>query len=79
MKKVFVFLAFAMSVATCAVTAQTKQKTDNDVRKTKIKPTTTVGDKLHNATHKSKRHHGWKYKNKNKITDKKTKIEVGKG
>ena len=68
-----------MSMAIASVTAQTKQKTETDDRKTKIKPTTTVGDKLHNATHKSKKHHGWKYKNKNKNTDKKTKIEVGKG
>ena len=78
MKKVFVLAAFAMSLATCAVTAQTKQKTETEERKTKIKPKTTIGDKAHNVVSERKKHHGWKYKNKNKMTGKKTKIETEK-
>ena len=75
MKKAFILAAFAMCLANFAVTAQTKQKTNTEVRKTKIKPTTTVGEKVHNITHKRNKASGWKYKNKNKITGKKTKVE----
>ena len=79
MKKLVIFLALAISVATAAVTAQTvKQKVETDTHKSKVKPTTTMGDKVHNVFSKHKRHHGSKFKSKNKRTNAKTKVEVTK-
>ena len=67
MKKVILFLFFA--IATC-VTVQAqktppKQKVETTQGKTKVKPNTTVGDKAHNVIHpKHKKSHGVKMKHK---------------
>jgi hypothetical protein len=81
MKKAIALAGLALVLVTGSVAAQTavKQKTSNDVSKTKIKPTTTIGDKAHNVVHPShKKSHGVKWKHKNKLTNKKTKVEVKK-
>lgn len=56
---------------------QDKQKTESGDTKTKVKPNTTAGDKVHNVVHpKNKRSHGTKAKHK---TDEgKMKAESGK-
>ena len=81
MNKLFVLAGLALALSTTNLTAQAvvKQKTSNADTKTKIKPTTTVGDKVHNVlSSKHSRSHGWKSKHKNKHTNKKTKVEVKK-
>lgn len=55
--------------------AQDKQKTETGDTKTKVKPNTTTGDKVHNVVHpKHKRAHGTKIKHK--TDDGKMKAEV---
>ncbi|MBV9987974.1 MAG: hypothetical protein JO301_09860 [Chitinophagaceae bacterium] len=80
MKKVFMLLALAMPLlfGVAAAQAQTtvKQKVDGPVHKTKVKPTSTTKEKVHNVFSKHKKHSGVKVKGKNKETDAKTKAEV---
>ena len=81
MKKLLILAGIAIALSTTTITAQTvvKQKATNEDSKTKIKPTTTIGDKAHNVVRrKHKRSHGVKWKNKNKHTNQKTKVEVKK-
>ncbi|NCI45899.1 hypothetical protein [Sediminibacterium soli] len=76
MKKLFVLLALGIGL-TASVGAQTeKHKVSNDDYKSKVKPTTTVGEKVHNVFSKHKKTSGLKIKKKNKHTDAKTKTEV---
>jgi len=80
MKKVFVLLAFAVSVAGATASAQdqttVKQKVDGPNHKSKVKPTSTAGEKVHNVFSKHKRHSGVKSKGKNKNTNAKSKVEI---
>lgn len=80
MKKVFILLAFAMTVAGATASAQdqttVKHKVDGPTHKSKVKPTSTVGQKVHNVFSKHKRHSGVKAKGKNKHTNAKSKVEV---
>jgi len=81
MKKLFILAGLAIALSTTMLTAQTvvKKKATNEDTKTKIKPTTTLGDKAHNVlSSKHKKSHGVKWKHKNKDTNKKTKVEVKK-
>src|ERR1044072_5933329 len=69
MKKTILMLcvACALTLTTTTTTfAQDKKKTETGDSKTKVKPNTTAGDKVHNAIHpKDKRSHGTKAKHKN--------------
>ncbi len=78
MKKVFIWLAFAIAIgSTTSVTAQTvKKKVSTKNYKTKVKPTTTTGEKVHNAFSKNNKSSGIKMKSKNKHTNAKIKTEV---
>lgn len=72
--KAFIVAALALTLTTGTVTAQQKEKVETETNKTKIKPTSSIGQKAHNVVRRHhKRHNGMKYKNKNKVTGKKTK------
>jgi flagellar basal body-associated protein FliL len=81
MKKAFVImLAFALAIGG-TVTAQvdkSKQKTSTTNHKTKVKPTSSTGEKLHNVVSKNNKYSGVKAKSKNKHTNKKSKVEIKK-
>jgi hypothetical protein len=78
MKKVFVMLAFALAVGgtVAAQVDKKKHKTSTTNHKTKVKPTSTTGEKLHNAVSKNNKYSGVKVKSKNKHTNAKSKVEV---
>lgn len=79
MKKSIILAGLLLTLVSVSVPAQVKQKTETKESKTKVKPTTTIGDKAHNVIHpNTKRSHGIKYKHKNKLTNKKTKVEIEK-
>lgn len=73
-----------MLCVACALTltttyAQDKQKTEAGDSKTKVKPNTTTGDKVHNVIHpKNKRSHGTKAKHKSDAGKTKKETETGK-
>ena len=66
MKRFFFILAFVAGTTMIAVgQTEPKKKTETDNGKTKVKPKTTVGDKVHNVIHpKRKRSHGVEVKHK---------------
>ena len=70
MKKILGLIVFVFGIS-CAAMAQETQ--------TKVKPKTTVGDKVHNVFHRRhKRHHGYKVKHKTKSAYVKPKeLEMG--
>lgn len=77
MKKIFAVLAFAIGLGSTTVTAQVaKKKTSTKNYKTKVKPTSTVGEKVHNVFSKNNKYSGVKVKGKNKRTDAKAKVEI---
>ena len=66
-KTIFMLLvAGVFTVATTNTTqAQDKKKVETEDSKTKVKPNTTTGDKVHNVIHpKNKKSHGTKVKSK---------------
>jgi Ni/Co efflux regulator RcnB len=83
MKKtiLMLFVAGFLAAATTAYAqdnpTQDKHKTESGDTKSKVKPNTTAGDKVHNAIHpKNKRSHG--VKAKHKTDEGKSKVETGK-
>jgi hypothetical protein len=67
MKKTILMLcvACALTLTTTYAQDQPKKKTEAGDTKTKVKPNTTAGDKVHNTIHpKNKRAHGTKVKHK---------------
>ena len=79
MKKSLFLAVIILAMGTFSANAQGKEKVETKEEKTKVKPRTTIGDKMHNVVHPdAKNTHGWKYKHKNKITGKKTKVETEK-
>jgi spermidine/putrescine-binding protein len=80
MKKVLMLLAFTMPMLLGVTGAQAqtavKQKVDAPNHKSKVKPTSTAGEKVHNVFSKHKKHSGVKVKGKNKATNAKTKAEL---
>ena len=79
MKKALFLASMILAAGTFSVNAQGKEKVETKEEKTKVKPRTTVGDKMHNVVHPHEKNtHGWKYKHKNKVTGKKTKVEQEK-
>jgi len=67
MKKILGLIIFVLSFSCTSVMAQEN--------KTKVKPLTTNGDKVHNVFHpRHKRHHG--YKSKHKTATHKRKVYV---
>jgi hypothetical protein len=78
MKKTILMLcvACALTLTTTTTFAQDKKKTESADSKTKVKPNTTAGDKVHNAVHpKDKRSHGTKAKHKNNAGKVKTETQ----
>lgn len=82
MKKLLIALGLSLAVGFTAVSAQDvkatpkKTKTETDTHKTKVKPTSTTGEKLHNAVSSNNKYSGTKAKSKNKKTNKKHKVET---
>ncbi len=82
MKKLLIVLGLSFAVATTAVSAQDvkttpkKTKTETSTHKTKVKPTSTAGQKVHNAVSSNNKYSGVKAKSKNKKTNKKSKVEL---
>ena len=84
MKKLLIVLGLAVAVGVTAVSAQDvkttpkKTKTETSTHKTKVKPTSTTGQKVHNAVSSDNKYSGVKVKSKNKKTNKKDKVEIHK-
>ena len=75
MKKILLMLCL-VSAITATTYAQDKQKSESGDNKTKVKPNTTTGDKVHNVIHPNhKKSHGVKIKHKSAAG--KTKVETG--
>ena len=65
MKKTILLLMIAGVFTATTTYAQDKKKVETEDSKTKIKPNTTTGDKVHNVIHpKNKKAHGVKVKRK---------------
>lgn len=65
MKKTILLLLAGAVFAAGTIYAQDKKKVETEDSKTKIKPNTTAGDKIHNVIHpKKKKSHGVKVKRK---------------
>jgi hypothetical protein len=82
MKNLMIALGLSLAVGFTAVSAQDvkttpkKAKTETATHKTKVKPTSTTGQKVHNAVSSNNKYSGAKVKSKNKKTNKKHKVEV---
>lgn len=84
MKNLWIALGLSLAVGITAASAQDvkstpkKTKTETATHKTKVKPTSTTGQKLHNAVSSDNKYSGVKAKSKNKKTNRKTKVEIHK-
>lgn len=78
MKKVLMMLTFALAIGgtISAQTDKSKSKTSNKNYKTKVKPTSSTTEKVHNVFSKDNKYSGVKVKSKNKHTNAKRKVEI---